>query len=169
MTSSVSTHRIFYLISPFSLCVFLVLLTGIPIRSASFCLFCIPFVYTVIYYFAIFRPIVLNVGLVFLIGLFSDILTGSPIGFNSFLMTLLFFMTNLNRRILGNASFLGQWVGFGLNVSVVFFVSFILIALISRHGIIVSKTFFDYFFVILSYPIMAYVCGFLNKRIGEFV
>lgn len=70
-----------------------------------------------IYYWTIFRPELMPAPAVFAIGLFQDILSGTPLGVNALVMLLVFAVVLGQRRFFLGKSFLVMWWGFALVVA----------------------------------------------------
>ena len=78
---------------PLGACLLVILLAQTPTVFGI----CVPLVYVPIFYFAIFRPSVLNAYVLFGLGVFADCLNEVPFGLYAFLFVLLFFVARLNR------------------------------------------------------------------------
>ena len=109
--------RIFWKFIPFLLGVFFVLFAQVPFSLMPYYHQSFPFVLGMIFYFAIFNPKALNVFLVFLLGIFQDLITSVPLGFNALGFVFVFFMANLFQSYLVNMIFVHLWCVF----SVLFF------------------------------------------------
>jgi len=69
-----------------------------------------------VYYWTIFRPDLMPAAAVFGIGLFQDVLSGTPLGVNALVMLLVFAVVLGQRRFFLGKSFLVMWWGFALVV-----------------------------------------------------
>ena len=152
---------------PFLFGLFLVCLNQIPFSFMPYYHQSFPFVVCVIFYFAVFNPKVLNVFLVFLLGLISDAVTSVPLGFNAFGYVFLFFIANLFQSYLVNMIFWQLWLVF----CILFFCTDVIWAflffLISGIWVSTGFWFVQYLFVCLFYPLFCYFSGFLNRKIQE--
>jgi len=167
MTFLNTLRKTSWLTSPFFLGLFLILLGQIPTSLMPYYHQSFPFVVGVIFYFAVFNPKVLNVFLVFLLGLLMDLLTTLPLGFYAFGFVFMFFMATLFQSYLINMVFKQLWIVFGL----FFFCTDVLWAflffLISGTWVSTGFWFVQYIFVCLTYPFFCRLSGFLNRRILE--
>ncbi len=72
----------------------------------------IPFILMFIYYWSIYRPLLIPPILAFLIGLTFDLLSGLPVGLSSFLFVLVRQLTSEQRIFLSSQTFFVVWLGF---------------------------------------------------------
>jgi len=70
-----------------------------------------------VYYWTIFRPDLMPAPAVFAIGLFQDVLSGTPLGVNALVLLLVFAVVLGQRRFFLGKSFLVMWWGFVLIVA----------------------------------------------------
>ncbi|MBR5130257.1 MAG: hypothetical protein IKV03_03445 [Alphaproteobacteria bacterium] len=128
----------------------------------------IPFVMSIIFYYAVFHPAVLNVICVFFIGVFSDILMSSPLGLHAFFYVLTFFVANLNRRYFLTLNFADFWMAYALVIAGILLLWYLFFVIISWMFVPFIPIIFQYFILVFTYPVMAWVCGWLNLKIGRF-
>lgn len=69
-----------------------------------------------VYYWTIFRPDLMPAPAVFAVGLFQDVLSGTPLGVNALVLLLVFAVVFGQRRFFLGKSFLVMWWGFALVV-----------------------------------------------------
>ncbi len=147
---------------------FFVFFSVIPFSFSPATKIYVPLILIVIYYFAIFRPSVLNDITVFFLGLLTDFLLDAPIGFHAFFYVLLFFLTNLNRAFLLNLSFNALWIIF---VAVLFCfdtLTYLSISLLSGTFLYPVDLFIQFFLLVFFYPLIMAFCGWLNIRLGGY-
>ncbi len=159
----------FFLSTPFLLgCIFILL------KSLSFDMFgysqsYLTNLWGVIFYFSVFNPYILNIFIVFLLGSAADILLQIPFGLSPFLYCISFFVGQFNRKLLLNSSFQIQWLIYSLVATVLFVFGLILLKclydLIPHFGYL----FAEYISIIIFYPIIAFLCGHLNRLIGRYL
>lgn len=143
----------------------LVVLTLMPFSVNPYYRIPIPFIFGVIFYFGVFHPAVLNVVCVFFIGVFADILTGAPFGLQTFFYVLMFFVANLNRRYFLTLNFADLWMAFSLvliGIMLLYYLFFMVVSLTIPPFI---PMVFQYAVLTLTYPIVAWCCGWLNLKI----
>lgn len=67
-----------------------------------------------VFYWSVYRPDLMPFGVVFLMGLLSDVLTGAPLGLGALTLLLAAWMVSSQRRFLLRRPFFIQWIGFCL-------------------------------------------------------
>lgn len=107
-----------------------------------------------IYFWAIYRPQVMPLVAVFLLGGFEDILTGAPLGVSSFAYLACFALVAGQRRFFLGKSFGVIWWGFMLVAASVEALRWLLVSVM--NGVILDPTpgFFAYVTSIALYPIL---------------
>lgn len=148
---------------PFFIGFLLILLSQIPYAF----LFSVPFIFILIFYFAIFNASLLNGWNCFILGLFSDLISQTPFGLNSFLFVLFFFVANINRLFLSALPFDKLWQIFSISVIPLFLVRFFIFVL--STSTVVSPIFLigQGIILILTYPLWVKLCGRLDNWIGD--
>ena len=148
---------------PFWICFLVILLSQIPDARFVFdTLIFIP-----IFYFAIFRPALLNVFVLFGLGLFADLISQTPLGILPFIFILLFFIARFNRLFLKDLSFKSLWLFFGICSTLLLLIQLFLFTL-CEGSVVHTKYFFQQLTVlILLYPIGIRFFDRLNDWIGE--
>ena len=148
---------------PFFICLITILLSQIP--NARFIFDTLIFI--PIFYFAIFRPSILNVFAVFGLGLFADLINQTPMGILPFTFVLLFFIASFNRLFLKDLSFQSLWIFFGICSTLLLSIQLFLFTL-SESSVIHTKYFFQQLCVlILLYPAGIHFFAHLNDWIGD--
>ncbi|MBR6674647.1 MAG: rod shape-determining protein MreD, partial [Alphaproteobacteria bacterium] len=104
----------FKYVLPTLLCVLFVMFNVMPFSLNPYYRIPIPFVLSIIFYYAVFHPSVLNVICVFFIGIFADTLMSTPFGLQTFFYVLIFFIANLNRRYFLTLNFADFWLAYAL-------------------------------------------------------
>ncbi len=146
---------------PFLICLFLILLAQTP----SFFVTSVPFLFIPIFYFAIFRPGLLNDYAVFALGLFADLIGRTPIGIWSFVFVLLFFVIRLNRLFFSGLTFDKLWLSFAFISAIALMLRLFLFCI--GTGTLVSGDFLVIQYIILNllYPLGIFLCGRLDNWI----
>lgn len=152
---------------PTLLCVLFVIFNVMMFSLTPYYRIPIPFVLSIIFYYAVFHPAVLNVICVFLIGVFADILISSPFGLQTFFYVLIFFVANLNRRYFLTLNFADFWLAYALVLSGILLLTYLFFVIISLTIVPFLPILFQYGVLVLTYPVMAWLCGWLNLKIGR--
>jgi len=147
---------------PFLVCLILIFLSQTPDSRFLF----VPLAYIPIFYFAVFRPGVLNAYLLFLLGLLADTLTQTPFGLFSLLFVLMFFIARLNHLFLQELSFRNLWIFFVVLSGLLLLVQYFIFVL-SESAIVHTKFLFQQFTVLsLFFPLGLRACDRLNHWMG---
>lgn len=151
---------------PTLLCMVLILFNSITFSFSLFYRTPILFVLTVIFYFAVFRPMVLNVIVVFLLGIFADLLGSGLFGLHAFFFVLMFFVANLNRRFILTLNFVDSWLIFAFILGILQLVWWALFSLLNLMIPPFMPILFQYVVLVLTYPFFIWLCGWLDLKIG---
>lgn len=101
-------------ITPASVALFLILLSAVPSEIPDLARITPLFALTAIYYWSVYRPTMMPVVLVFLLGLLQDLLSGGVIGLTALVFVVVRQLSVSQRRILASNPFIVSWSGFGL-------------------------------------------------------
>lgn len=99
---------------PALLTAFLVVFVVVPLRAPEVAPLVPALGVVAVYYWSVFRPDLMPAWLIFLLGLFQDLLTAAPLGTGLLALVAIYFLVASQRRIFVNASFLLLWVVFAL-------------------------------------------------------
>ena len=161
--NSFSVRKFFKKIVPPLFCLIIILLSQTPNVQVVF----VPLVYTPIFYFAIFRPSLLNAYENFGLGIFTDLISQTPFGIYSFLFVLLFFIARLNRLFLKELSFNKLWALFSICSALLLLIELFLFTLVSGTVINTYFLFYQYIILVLLYPVSISFLCWLNDRLGN--
>ncbi|MGE0713813.1 MAG: rod shape-determining protein MreD [Alphaproteobacteria bacterium] len=105
---------------PTLLTVMLLLLSAVRVPIVGFRTMMPAVVLIAVYHWTVHRPELLPPGVIFLVGLVQDLLTGSPLGTGSLTLLAVHVLVATQRRFLAGKAFLIAWWGFGLVAAVTF-------------------------------------------------
>lgn len=154
--------------TPAALTLLLALISVLPVQIPGFAVVGPGLVLMAVYYWAIYRPEVLPFALVFLLGLFHDTLTGSPLGLSALIYMLAYGLVAGQRRFFLGKSFGVVWWGFMLVAAAAESLRWLLVSI--YFGVPVSPTpgMFAYLMTVAFYPLgtlaMAAVHRILPQR-----
>lgn len=126
----------------------------------------VPMVFIPIFYFAVFRPTLLNEYALFTLGLLTDLISGTSFGLFSFIFVLLFFIARLNRLFFKELSFSRLWLLFSLLTGLMLLTELFLFALCEGSVVQTKFLFQQATLLILFFPIGVNLCNRLNCWIG---
>lgn len=152
---------------PVLLCLFLIICNFATVSFNPYNRVPIPFILSVIFYFSIFYPSVLNVVIVFCLGLLSDLLIGPIIGIHTFIFVLLFFVANLNRRYIISLKFNDYLKSYALILGGVYIVWYMVGCLAVQSFLPLMPILFQYIILVCSYPLFAKVCTKIHMKLGS--
>ncbi len=110
-----------------------------------------------IYHWAIFRPKLLPAYAVFLIGLFQDILTGTPIGVNALVFLIVYGVVLSQKRFFIGKSFLILWLGFSIIAAGASVISWAVISLFNVTIVEPKTVIFQYLMTLGFFPAVAWL------------
>ncbi len=93
------------------------------------------FPFILIYFWSLKKSGSLGYGLIFLSGLFNDIVTGLPIGVSSLAYLLICGFSAYLRNITLRPNIIKDWIFFLITISFLNFISFIVLMLIFKHEV----------------------------------
>ena len=100
--------------TPFGIAVLLVILNVVPTPILDYAAVTPPLALIAVYHWAIYRPNLLPLTAVFVIGLLQDILSGAPLGVYVLVFLTAYGAVLSQRRFLAGKSFLIYWMGFSI-------------------------------------------------------
>lgn len=144
-------------VAPFAVTVMLVVLNAIPLPIPDYRSI-VPLVpLMAVYYWALYRPDLMPVGAVFVVGLLEDVLTGAPLGLNAFLFLLVHGLIRSRRRLIAGKGFAIVWVVFMLVVLGVGFVSWVVASLLYDASIRLEPAITQLMLTLVLYPCLAWL------------
>ncbi|MDD3669466.1 MAG: rod shape-determining protein MreD [Alphaproteobacteria bacterium] len=157
--------RLAKLLSPFCACLLLNILSLSPWGWDIVSHRSVPFVFGIVFYFAIFNPHALSGWAVFILGLATDAMVEAPFGIHGFIYSLLFFLVYFNRRPLGEMSFIRLWQIFAIVAGFLMAVWYLMVSVATGFFQSLSSAFIPYAFVVLTYPLAMWLSHGLDKWI----
>jgi rod shape-determining protein MreD len=110
-----------------------------------------------VYHWAIFRPKLLPAYAVFLIGLFQDVLTGTPIGVNALVFLIVYGVVLSQKRFFIGKSFLILWLGFSIIAAGASVISWAAVSLFYVTLVEPRTVFFQYLMTLGFFPAVAWL------------
>lgn len=146
-------------LSPFAMTFLLVVVSAAPLRSPDVAPVMPALAVTAVYYWTVFRPDLMPVWAVFLIGLFQDLLLGAPLGVGVLSLLLVHLAIAAMRRFFANASFIMLWLAFAVIAAGLSLLSWLLASLLLGHLLAVGPVVLQYATTIAAYPCLAWLFG----------
>ncbi len=101
-------------LTPLILTLMLALLTVVPLRIPDFAPVTPALTVIAIYYWGIYRPDLTPIVAIFAIGMFQDMVAGTPLGLTSLVLITVHAVAASQRRFFHGKTFLVEWWGFML-------------------------------------------------------
>ena len=143
--------------SPFILSVFLVILSIVPIYAPDYDRISPVFVLASIYHWAVYRPDLLPLLAVFILGVFQDIFLGTPMGLYVLVFLTVYGIVLSQRRFLVGKSFVIYWFGFSIILVLASVESWIIASILNVTVLEFGSIVFQYFLFLGIFPIMAWL------------
>jgi rod shape-determining protein MreD len=110
-----------------------------------------------IYHWAIYRPNLLPVFAVFILGLLQDILVGTPIGLYTLVFLTVYGIVTSQRRFFTGKSFLFYWLGFATISMLASFESYFLGSVWNVIILDFNAAIFQYLILLGIFPTLAWI------------
>ena len=144
-------------LTPFGLTLVLVILSVVPLHLPDFQRVARGLTLMAVYHWAIYRPNLLPLTAVFVLGLLQDILSGAPLGVFVLVFLTAYGVVLSQRRFLAGKSFLIYWLGFAVIAFGAAVESWVL-ASIWNFAILDFRSIFYQFLISLGlFPIVAWM------------
>jgi len=121
------------------------------------------FSYILIFYFSLKKNKSLGYGLIFIAGLFNDVVIGIPIGISSLLYLLICGAAAYIRNLTLRPSLIKDWIFFLITIMIINSLSYIILVFIFEYEINYFNLSVNMLFTFLFYFIFSYLFGFLGK------
>ena len=152
---------------PFLFSFFLLIVGMLPWRVAFLSHFAVPVVYASLFFWTVFCLELLPPFSVFLLGVFADLLTISPLGYYTFLFLLFYWGVLLERRFFVGRSFLFLWGAFCTFVCPLIILQWLLACLLNLSWLSFWFFFGQGILLMAFYPFVSVCCSFLYERYLE--
>ena len=119
-----------------------------------------------VYYWSVFKPELLPVGVVFVLGLLQDVLLGSPLGLMSLLLVVVQQFIFFQGRQFLERDFLFNWFVFVMLVIGFGFLSWAITSLYFRVFLDYWGVIGQIFLTIAFYPIITWILGLARKMVS---
>lgn len=155
--------RIFFEYFPMIL-LFISILNNFDFNYLNLKYFSFNFSYILIFYFSLKRSASLGYTLIFIAGLFNDVINGTPIGMSSLMYLLLCGVAAYLRAITLSVSLLKDWISFVITLLVINSLSFIILNLFLNYETSYIDQISNIIFTSLLYLIFPFLFNFIEDR-----
>jgi len=157
--SSINKNNIFvnlYKIAPITL-LFVSVLNEFDFNNIGLKYFSFNFSYILIFYFSLKRTESLGYGLIFIAGLFNDVVVGIPMGISSLVYLLICGVAAYLRNITLRPSLMKDWIFFLITILTINSISFLILTFMYDYEIIFLMQAINVLFTFLFYFIFSYL------------
>ena len=125
--------------------------------------FSFDFSYILIFHYSLKKKESLGYVLIFIAGLFNDVVAGSPIGLSSLMYLILCVAAAYLRNITLRPSLLKDWIFFLITISILNSLSYIILTLTLSYEVNYLDYLTNIIFTFLLYPIFSYLFVFFSN------
>ncbi len=118
-----------------------------------------------IYYWAIYCPHLMPIWLVFIIGIIQDLMSGSLVGMQAFILLTIFGFVLRQRRFFHGKNFGVVWWGFMLVGIFAAILQWVFIIIIQQTWVSPSPVFFSYLISVAIFPILAIIMIAIHRTL----
>tara|TARA_B110000902_G_scaffold200855_1_gene228098 strand:+ start:67 stop:579 length:513 start_codon:yes stop_codon:yes gene_type:complete len=157
-----------YVLAPIIL-LFLSVLNEIDFNNLGLKYFSFNFSYILIFYYSLKKSESLGYGLIFIAGLFNDVVTGVPIGLSGLLYLLLCGTASYLRNITLRPNLMKDWMFFLMAILIINSISFLILTLIFDYEIIFLNQLLNIIFTFFLYFAFSQLFDFFGRfLIGKY-
>ncbi len=144
-------------LTPLGITFALVILNAVPLHVPALARVVPVLPLMAVYHFAIYRPVMMPMAAVFLIGVFHDLLTGFPLGVHALVFVSVFGILGAQRRFFMGKSFAIYWLGFALAAFGGAVETWVLMSGLNATLMETRVAFFQYVMTVGTFPILAWI------------
>ena len=148
---------------------FIAVLNEIDFNNLGLKYFSFNFSYILIFYYSLKKSESLGYGLIFIAGLFNDVVTGVPIGLSGLLYLLLCGTASYLRNITLRPNLMKDWMFFLMAILIINSISFLILTLIFDYEIIFLNQILNIIFTFFLYFAFSRLFDFFGRfLIGKY-
>tara|TARA_B110001452_G_scaffold49657_1_gene37958 strand:- start:3496 stop:4017 length:522 start_codon:yes stop_codon:yes gene_type:complete len=151
-----------YLYTP-TVLLFVSVLNEFDFNNLGVNFFSFDFSYILIFFYSLKKKKSLGYVLIFIAGLFNDVIAGSPMGLSSLMYLILCVAAAYLRNITLRPNLIKDWIFFLITILILNSLSFIILTLIFGYEINYLDYLINIIFTFLLYPIFSYLFIFFNN------
>ena len=147
------------------LLLFVSVLNEIDFNNLGLKYFSFNFVYILVFYYSLKKSESLGYGLIFIAGLFNDVVIGAPIGLSSLIYLLICSAASYLRNITLRPNLMKDWIFFLMTILTLNSISFLVLTYIFNYEINFLDQIINIIFTFLFYLIFSYFFNLLEKAL----
>jgi len=140
-------------------------LNEVDFNNLGFKYFSFNFSYILIFYFSLKKSENLGYGLIFIAGLFNDVITGIPMGISSLVFLLLCGAAAYLRNITLRPNLMKDWIFFLITILTVNSIAFIILTFMFKYEIYFFSQMINIIFTFLFYLGFSYLFNFFERTL----
>lgn len=144
-------------LTPLMISLFLVLFSVLPIYIPYYGLVAANVGVMAVFYWVVYRPDLMPPVAAFMVGLWQDILIGTPEGANAFVLLVVAMALAAQRRFFQGKSFMVVWWAFGMIAFMAVTLSWVLMVALSAKWIAPAPAVFQFFLTVALYPFVTWI------------
>lgn len=109
-----------------------------------------------VFYWSLYRPDLMTMFIVFLLGLVQDSLFGTPLGLSSIIFLFVRHFVVSQRRFFVGKNFYLHWISFIMLSAAMTFVMWLLLSVFQSRAVVTMAILFQYVLTILIYPVVVW-------------
>lgn len=152
-------------LTPFLLAIGLVVLSQVPMQLPASVSLTPLLAIIAVYFWGLHNPDLMPAPAVFFIGLLQDILSGVPLGLNTFILLVVYGVVVSQRRFFYGKSFAVLWWGFATLCVFIGLFQWILLSILSGEFVPALATAIEYLASAAVYPLVAYIFVLTHRNL----
>ena len=147
------------------LLLFVSVLNEIDFNNLGLKYFSFNFVYILIFYYSLKKSESLGYGLIFIAGLFNDVVIGAPIGLSSLIYLLICSAASYLRNITLRPNLMKDWIFFLMTILTLNSISFLILTFIFNYEINFLDQIINIMFTFVFYLVFSYIFNLIEKAL----
>lgn len=145
--------------APFLIAVVLAMLIAVPLQLPHVGAIAPYLTLAAVYYWAVFRPDLFGYGAAFCLGLFTDFMTGAPLGLGALVLVAVQAVSVTQRRFFLGKPFHILWWGFALIAPVAMLLTWLLASIYSGTFLAIGPVLLQAVVTVALFPAVAWILG----------
>jgi len=150
-----------YKLIPITL-LFISVLNEVDFNNLGMKYFSFNFAYILIFYYSLKKTEGFSYSLIFIAGLFNDVVVGTPMGISSLIYLLLCGAASYLRNITLRPNLMKDWIFFLITISIVKSISYLVLTFIFGYEVILFDQIINIIFTFIFYLIFIYLFDFIR-------
>jgi len=147
------------------LLLFVSVLNEIDFNNLGLKYFSFNFVYILVFYYSLKKSESLGYGLIFIAGLFNDVVIGAPIGLSSLIYLLICSAASYLRNITLRPNLMKDWIFFLMTILTLNSISFLILTFIFNYEINFLDQIINIMFTFVFYLVFSYIFNLIEKAL----